>query len=135
MLGPVERDWGRLAAAVLEGMARRNYATKSAFMKASGLTNKTLDLVLAGEPVSDRTLRRVELALDWPPLTADKILDGGLPSGRGPLGRVREYFVRVESEREQELLERYRQYLREAGIVPTDSDPEPGDGATRRTAG
>lgn len=110
-------DWGSLADAVRDAM-ERHYDTKTAFLREAGLTNKPVDALLAGRPVSARTLRPVERALGWPPRTADRILRGDpiRPQEDDESSESttdEEVVIRVRSDRERRLAEQFRDMLEE----------------------
>lgn len=84
-------DWASLAAAFSKAVASQ-YETQSAFLRAAGITNKTYLALTHGQAVAPKTLRRIERALGWPTLAADKILSGDtlLATFPQPQGGTRE---------------------------------------------
>lgn len=62
----MSRDWDRLARAVDDARYVCGLDTLAAFVRATGITEKTARKLLAAEPVAPKTRRMVERALGWP---------------------------------------------------------------------
>jgi hypothetical protein len=72
-------DWRRLASHVTSRRVQLGYRDRRAFAVAAGVTARTLGKLETGRPVGASTLAAVELALQWRPDSARRVLSGADP--------------------------------------------------------
>lgn len=76
-------EWTRVGAAI-RGRIRQMRLSKAELIRASGVSYKTLERYMAGEPIVRRDKERdLLLALRWPPDAFDRIRAGEPPEGIG----------------------------------------------------
>ncbi|MGH2868236.1 MAG: helix-turn-helix domain-containing protein [Solirubrobacteraceae bacterium] len=66
----------RLGAEIARSRVALDMTTQSDLAKAAALGLRTIVAVESGDKVSDRTLRKIEAALGWPPGTCERYLAG-----------------------------------------------------------
>lgn len=72
-------DWNRLASYVIARRVELGYRERGPFAAISGVTARTLGKLETGRPVGASTLAAVELALQWEPDSARRVLSGADP--------------------------------------------------------
>lgn len=72
--------WSRLAE-LIRADAANLYPSLRAFARASGLSLRTIEALIAGERTHyrDRTIADVEVALEWEPGSVQRVLEGRKP--------------------------------------------------------
>lgn len=78
------QDWHRLADHVIARRVALGMRDRRQLAKATGVTDRTLGVLERGGRVSASTLGAIELALQWAPGSARRILAGGEPDSAAP---------------------------------------------------
>lgn len=78
----MERQWDHLADYIRSEMARRRWSQRD-LAGESGVSERTISDLLSGRPRKwlPRTMPRIELAIEWDPGTAERVLLGATPDG------------------------------------------------------
>lgn len=112
---PVDEDWRRVGRAIEQRIADR-LLSKSEVIQASGVSDKTLNGYIAGEPIKRIDKKRdLAKALGWTPDSIDRIYRGEDPievAGQpnvdivGRVSRLEDRAERIERLLDRMLLER-----------------------------